>query len=171
MVNEISKITGYQVTTKYYKGEYVIKKDAERIDRLMTSLGRIIDFACKKNYLRKPFEIVFPRIGTKDGTCDFVINGMLTVNNPQRYSISKSKFCKYFLTKFMICKIKSIAYIDTVSQEEVEDFTKIINDIAIVFPNNIEDLDTIMKLNSICNDRGENLINSCLLVSHDDNYA
>lgn len=171
MINEISKITGYQVTTKYYNGEYRTKEDAERIDKLMTSLERVIDFARKKNYLRDTFEIVFCRIGTKDGTCDFNINGSLTGTNPQRYLISKNKFCKYFLTKFMICKIKSIVCNDIVSKEETKEFTKLITDIALVFPNNIEDLDTIMKFSFIDNDGGESLINSCLLNSYNDSYV
>lgn len=163
MINEISQITGYQVTTKYYNGVYKTKTDAERINKLMTSLERIIDFAVKNNYLRGVFEIEFPYINTQNGTIDFIINGILAETEPKQYMILKSQFYRYLLTKFFICKIKSIICDDIISKKEVEDFNNLITDINVVFSNTVSDLNAITKLNSIYNDGGKGLIDSCLL--------
>lgn len=155
MINEISRVTGYQVTTKYYCGEYSTKEDAERIENLMFSLDRVIDFALKNNYLEDISDVEFPFIDTKKGTCDFIINGHSTNPNPHYYAADKQKFISGLLAQFAICKIKNLDWTDGDAKEKLERFNDIVDDIIKLFPEKAVVIERIKKLDDIYDANGE----------------
>lgn len=143
--------------TKYYCGEYNTKEDAERIDNLMSSLDRLIDFALKQNYLTDISDIEFPVIDVKKGTCDFSINGFNTIRS-HYYKSDKERFISYLLARFVICQVKSLDWSDEAAKEELEQFNGIEDDIIKLFPEKAVVIERIKKIDSIYDANGDDII-------------
>lgn len=168
MINKISKISGYQVVTKYYCGEYCTKEDAERIEKLMSALDRVIDFALKNNYLVGVSDVEFPFIDVKNGTCDFIIHGFNTIPRPHYYTSDKKRFISGILAQFAICKIKSFDWSDEVAKEKLERFNDIADDIIKLSLEKAVVIERIMKLDNIYDADGHCLTDDCPLIENNE---